>query len=290
MKTTKRSARIGLAYSGKSLLLILALFVLSNTLCAHGDLHEKIQRLSAQIEADPTNTDLYLSRGQTYQQHEDYELAIDDYNKVLSIDDEISIAHLFISQVLFETQQAPAALEKINYYLQLHPGNLAGLQTRAKIHSELGHHQLAAEDHLSILTTTDNLRPELFVNAANSILAANPDGVEKALQIIDNGIAEMGFLITLYTKAIDIAENSGHITYALEKYDEVITQMPRKENWQYRKAQLYEQNENYAEALVCYTEVLKSIYNLPAHHRLNEQVLSLEKDTELKISQLENTR
>lgn len=288
MKTTLRSSFKYCISSGIALLFFF--FLNSTYTLAHGDLHEKIQRLSAQIEADSSNIDLYLQRGQTYFQHEDFEPAIADFKKVLDLDDEIAIAQLYLAQSFAKTGNQLEALEKVNLYLSLQPYNLEGIQTRATIHSIMEMYEEAASDYALVLDLSTTYRPEIFVNAANAELLAHPANIERAISYLESGIDKMGFLITLYTYVIELASKNNRIDYALIKLDEVISQIPRKETWYYQKAELLEIKGDHHKAIDSYNLVLKSIYALPVAHRLSAQVTELEKTTEQKLNMLKNTR
>src|SRR3954468_20383167 len=52
----------------------------------HGDLHERITALSEQIAAAPGKADLYLQRGEVYRNHEDWDLALADYDRADQLD------------------------------------------------------------------------------------------------------------------------------------------------------------------------------------------------------------
>ena len=68
----------------KTLIFFMTLLI-SAAINAHGDLSDRIEEKTEEISKNPNNSELYYERGFLYQQHEEYDKSLVDYNKSRSL-------------------------------------------------------------------------------------------------------------------------------------------------------------------------------------------------------------
>src|SRR5262245_38378375 len=88
---------------------------------AHGDLHEQINAVTKQIDADPSNAVLYHKRGELERAHGDYTAAFADYDRAEKLDPELDVVQFSRGRSLLESNRADEAVISLSKFLALHP-------------------------------------------------------------------------------------------------------------------------------------------------------------------------
>jgi tetratricopeptide (TPR) repeat protein len=212
------------------------------SLPAHGDLHETIARISRQIENDPDDVFLYFERGLLYKKHGDLQLALADYERVLSLEGGFHAANLQLAQIYLQQRRPAAALRQANAYLETNPQNPFAYETRAAALQLLNQFEAAAADlHKMIaLKNEDAIRPADYFLLAKGILQAFPGDYRAAITALEEGLARLGPLVSLQSRIIDLELEGQNYAAALEKTDLLLAMMPNNEHWINKRTEILE--------------------------------------------------
>jgi len=100
-----------------------------------------INQLSEDIEREPTNPELYHKRSQLYLAGREFDLALRDINKALSLDDKTQAYYITLADIHLFMAQTDNSLEALNRALRLDPGNRQALLNMARLYLILKNYQ-----------------------------------------------------------------------------------------------------------------------------------------------------
>lgn len=220
--------------------ILLCLLMPLSALMAHGDLHEAITRVSKLIEKDPQDVFLYFERGMLYQEHEELEAALADYQRVLSMEPDFNSCLLQMAQINLLRNRPSHALRQIDEYLQREPANPFAYKTRASIRRRLGEHHLVVADLRTMiaLKKENAIRPEDYFQLSEAILRADLKNYPGAITALEEGIDRLGPVISLQSRLVDLEVLGGRYDDALARIDRIIAALPVKKNWLQKKAEI----------------------------------------------------
>ncbi|MCB0560178.1 MAG: metallophosphoesterase [Phaeodactylibacter sp.] len=226
------------------------------TLMAHGSLHEAIERKSQKIETNPDDAMLLFERGMLYQEHGEIGRALEDFHKVLRIEEAYYICHLPLSQLYLKKARPRKALFHISYFLESEPANPFAFETRASVYQLMGQHALAVSDlrNMIALKNDNAIRPEDYFQLSDGILKAHPGNYDEAIAALREGIQRLGNIIALQSRIIALQIKSNRCAEALEQIDQAMAPLARKEQWLAKKAQILEMNGQPQEAYAVYQQ------------------------------------
>lgn len=236
---------------------------------AHGDQHERIERLTQQIAHHPRDAQLYLQRGILHRQHYEWKAAEKDLNRAIALKPTLTTVELERGKLFLSTHRASEAKLALDRFLRAQPNHAEALLTRARTLAQLHQPVAAAADFTRVLALVPEPTPDAYVERAQALTAAGPAHAMEALRGLDEGIARLGPLVTLQLQAIEIALTVKHYDNALRRLERVAAQTQRKEAWLVRRAEILEQAGRVAEARAAWTEALAAIDALPPKHRKN---------------------
>ncbi len=243
--------------------LALAAFLLS----AHGDLHEQIERVSAQIRRDPSNPELYLKRGELHRLHQQYEAAERDYARASPL----PAVHLGRARLHAARKQWPAAVQA----LEQAPESEAVAALRGEVYGELGQPREAARAwRRAIELAGAEPKVEYFLSLA---AAHEMDGRhDEAIGVIDEGLRRLGPLWTLDQWAIESEARAARWDHALARLDRAAAAMPRKEPLLARKAEIQRDAGRPAEARRTAEAAREAMSQLPDRVRRTKAMVELD--------------
>lgn len=134
-----------------------------------GDYSKAISDFNKVLELEPQHTVAYYERGNAYLAQGNPEAAIEDYNQVLKFFPENSMAYNKRGLVRLELGDYQGALEDYNQALQLNSSFIEAYINRGNVRSYLGNSKGAQEDYkiaaaLTTLAATFNLESENLVD------------------------------------------------------------------------------------------------------------------------------
>ncbi len=261
----------------KTILLLVFLCLLLNTsLFAHGDLDLQIERISKRIEKNPSNANLYLKRGQLYNQHKEPKKAKQDYLLARNLDNSLLITDLLLAQMFSDNNEVNAALPYVNLFLENHTNHSIALITRAKIYQQMGQPDLCQKDLENALTHITEPNPSHFISISEAVLMTDDSNISEALSWLKKGEEKFGFDIVLKSKEVDLYVQSKQYENAILTIDKIIEHFPRKEKWLFQKAIIYEKSGEVDLAKTHYVATLEAINKLPKRIQMTSKIIELE--------------
>ncbi|MCM4151044.1 hypothetical protein DHD05_05510 [Arenibacter sp. N53] len=268
----------------KRTLPILLFLSLSLPMFAHGDLTIRIAEKTIEISEDPNNFELYYQRGMLYQQHMEYDYALEDYLKSLSLGNTTKALHYQLAEVHYLMEEYKEALKSIYSYLELDSMDLSAKKLQAQILFNLKSYKKSLEGYHYVIHNMKDIRPEDILEYCNIILAENNENYNGALKAIQYGLDQLGpHTISLQLRKLDILKDSGQTEKALEQYNYFIQEYNRNEFWYYKKAKYLAKIKRPHEAFISLKLASVAIEQLNAKFKkmipvieLKEQIKSLE--------------
>lgn len=271
----------------KTILLLFALCLFFHpSLSAHGDLDLQIERISSRIEKEPNNANLYIKRGQLYNQHKEPKKAKQDYFLARNLDSNLLITDLLLAQMFADNSKASAGLPYVNLFLENHTNHSIALITRAKIYQHIGQPELCQKDLATAMAHISKPTPSHFVSIAEAVLLTDDSNIAEALSWLEKGEEQFGFDIVLKSKEVDLYVQSKQYENAILTIDEIMEHFPRKEKWLFQKAIIYEKWEKNDFAKIHYTATLNAINKLSKRLQMTSKIIELEAYSLKRMSEL----
>lgn len=264
-------------------LFVATVFAGSCPLRAHGDLHERIEAITSQIERIPGNAQLYLDRAELRRLHEDWDGAEADYARVMELAPEIDFVHLGLGLLHLARNRLEEAGAELDRYVQRHPEHVEALAARARTRTRQKKFLEAAEDYTRAISASLQPRPEHYIDRARALAAANPDHVVEALAGLDEGMSRLGPIVTLGLCAVDLELARNGYDAALKRIDALSAGAPRKETWLERRGDILKAAGRADAAIAAYRAALGALDLLPPHVRQKKGVLDLHKRLQQKL-------
>lgn len=242
---------------------------------AHEGVDEHIVAITAKIKRDPKNASLYLQRGELYRLHRNWTRAAADYDRASRLQPTLTIVDLARGVMLFESGRSQRAKLVLDRFLRQQPAHVEGLITRARVLAKLRLRLEAAHDFTRAMTLSQRPEPELYLERAQ-VLAGDKRYVPEALRGLDEGIKQLGPLVTLELAAIDIELRRKNYDAALTRLDLITAQSERKEMWLVRRGEILKAAGRNEEAHVAFNAALVAIESLPPGRRQSRAITALE--------------
>ena len=244
---------------------------------AHGDLHLQIVEVTKEIEKAPRNAELYMRRAELHRAHYDFDLSQADFDYAFALDPKIAVIDLARARMFLEANWPLSCETAVNRYLAKNPENWEGLMIRARARAKLSRGLEAAQDYTRAIAKAPDGRPELFLERAQALAGAGKDHIDEAIKGLDEGIQNMGPLVTLQLYAMDLESEHGRYDAALKRIDNVMAKAPRKETWLERRGNILRQAGRLDEARKAYQAALDAMKTLPPGRRNVPAMVELEK-------------
>ncbi|MCB0501762.1 MAG: hypothetical protein KDD32_03710 [Bacteroidetes bacterium] len=270
------------------LLLVSMLFCIN--VFGHGELHDRINLVSQELQLRPNLPELYVKRGGLFMDDGDYQNTILDIEKAKSLAGEDYPPCMFLlAKMYFKLETYDAALKEINNFLATEDDHVLGLLTKAEILIALDENEAAAKCYQQAIEKTTTLLPENFFDLIN-VQIAN-DQLDNAFKNYQLAQLKFGNLLVFDLKAIEIAELRNDYTSIHEILDNIIDSQQRKERWYYKKAEFFLKETKYEQSIEQLKFAKESLLQLPYRIRITPAMQELSKnisDTEQNIKSLLN--
>ena len=253
----------------------ICLILISAIARAHGGLHEQIVAITAKIKRDPKNASLFLQRGELHRLHRNWARAAADYDRASVLQPGLSIVDLARGKMLFESQRLQRAKFVLDRFLGQQPTHVEGLVTRARVLAKLGARLEAAQDFTQALTLAQPPEPELYLERAQ-VLAGDERYAQEALRGLDEGIKQLGPLVTLELAAIELDLRRKDYDAALTRLDLITAQSERKEMWLVQRGEILKAAGRIEEARNILNAALVAIESLPLERRQSRAITALQ--------------
>lgn len=252
------------------------LLLLPLAAAAHGDLHDRIQAISRQLEKDPDNAELLLRRGELHRAHAEFDQAIADYDRALQAKPRLTIAEMAKAQAYHDAGWPHSALAALNRYLGKNPETADALTLRGRVQMKLKRPEPAARDFQTAIRLKSPPPPELYLDRAEALAATGSNGLSAAVASLDDAMRKAGPLITLQLYALDYEVKQQQFEAALKRLETIKARSPRKETWLAREGEIFVAAGRKEEARRAFGEALTTVRKLPTAQRQVPAMVDLE--------------
>ncbi len=233
----------------------------------HGELSGQIDDLSADLLEHPGDPSLYLRRGHLLALHGEPERANADYLAALEMRADYFEVHLARGELLLSQGRPGDAIEAIDLYLEIDPGNGKAWHIRAQGLALLGRKTEAIDAYDRLINLCRRPIPEYYIGRATLAAALGADHIDEAVAGLEEGIARLGPVLTLNSLAIDFDMRIGKYDKALARLQLIETQYGRKEGLYARRGNILLAAGRLMEAGAEYSNAFAAIDELPPHRR-----------------------
>lgn len=230
-------------YNNRKLLFIIC-FLTTSFLFAHGSLSKRIKAKTAEIKKHPKNSKLYFQRGFLYEQHKEFNKAINDYIKSGELGNSDKQLLYRKAQTYYYQNKFSNALKASNLYLDIDSKDVKINKLHAQILVQLGKFDKALEYYSYFIKNTIDINPENVIEYSEIYLSKDNTNYPKAIEAIDIGLNKLGKnTFSLQLKKLEYLETSLQVDKAIEQYNYFILNTNRKEFWYYKKAKYLFKND-----------------------------------------------
>ena len=243
----------------------------------HGDIHERIQQISKEIENNPDDVNLYLKRGELYFQHEAYDSSSFDF-KTCELLGNYPAKRFYFSyaKTLNQLDRHGEALIYLKKILKIDPGNVNTLRLIGKIYNDLSKPCIASEYLQKVISNASYTLPFNYLEASRSFSRCDhPDALNKSIDILNQGINDLGALITFQNELVKIFLENNMVNEAIDIQTQIIQSATRKEFPLYKRAKFYKANGNIELAEKDIQDAKILVSKLPERIRLNKATREL---------------
>jgi tetratricopeptide (TPR) repeat protein len=250
----------------------------------HGDVHERIQALSAKIQPQTRDATLFVERAELYRMHEDFALAEADLARAEELDPALASVWLTRGRLRMAQKQFAAAEREADRVLAKAPESGPALVLKAQALREQKHFPESAESWHKALVASKAPDVELFYECASAFAAAGDDRCDEALAVLDEGIKKLGNIPTLALMAIEIEVRRGSHDAALARLDQAMPKQGRVETWIERRADILARAGKPNEARQEYERALNALAVAPERLRMTPAAKKLEERLRSKVA------
>jgi len=219
-----------------------------------------------------------------YRLHTNWAEAQSDYAAAQKLaPDSVSLL-LGLAQLHVDMEEDAAARPAFDAVLSRSPTNWVALFGRAQVLARLGERKAAIADYSRGLAWTAIPRPDQFLERAS--LQATEFGAEAAIKGLDEGMARLGWLVTLQKAAIDLELKRHRPDEALTRLETILVRSNRKETWLAWKGEILLAAGKTREAREVLSATLKTIDGLPPRMRTAPGVTELRARVERFLASL----
>ncbi len=223
----------------KSLLIVLLALGLWPAILASADaaVSQRIQSLSLRLEQSPDIQALHMQRALAYMEDNQPELALSDIRKAESLGEAVAAAYAH-GVLLYREQEYVDARLYFDRYLKAYPEHWGARNYRARLLRNIGQNPQALADYEVLMGLNDNLDPGYYIAIAR-LLAGQPErGVDEALTLLDNRMAQIGTISTLQRYAIELERQRGNYDSAIARLANLDAKLRATPQWQLEVAEL----------------------------------------------------
>lgn len=262
----------------------LLLFLLySPIMMAHGEIHLRIQELSAEIQKSPKNPDLYLKRAVLFSQHHEPKRSNKDLKKCLRLGMEVPQIDFYLAKNYYSLQRFNKSHHFLDQILTNDSLQIEALQLKGLVLLEQKHFIESATYFEKVIDYTQETKPEDYLEAAFAWEQAGME--EKSKAILQRGLSDLGNLLVFHQKLVELALKTQNFEEAIAQQTKIIDLSNRKEKAYYERALIYLQNKQEAKAKIDLELSLQLLEKLPTRIKGKQTSIEL-KNSIIKTSGL----
>ena len=205
------------------------------------------------MDLRPSYTGLYFSRGVTYFLSQQFDKAVEDFNKFIRKEKNEPDAYLNRGAAYTFLGDTLKALEDYNRAINLNISDPEGYIRRSRIYFMQGSDSLALAD-LDKALKLDTANTFAYFNRA--LIRYERNNIDGAMEDLNKVLEyEPGNALTLYNRAL-IRSQIGDYNNALEDYDRVIAVNPQNVLAYFNRAAVFLQMNKYRDAMDDYSQCI----------------------------------
>jgi len=253
----------------------------------HADLLAFISRLTEQLSTNQNNVEALIQRADLYRLHGNWKEAQNDYDAGRKLAPDST--SLLLGQALLRVDMGEDSAARVAYdtVLSRDPTNVAALFGRAPVLARLGDRKAAIADYSRGLALTAFPQPGEFLQRAS--LQAAEFGTDEAIKGLDEGLARLGWMVTLQKAAIELELKRQQTDEALTRLETIIVRSNRKETWLAWKGEILLAARRTAEAQEALSAAVKAIDSLPPRMRTSPSMTELRAKVEGLLTPLSSS-
>ncbi len=232
---------------------------------AHEGIHEQLVAVTRQIQTDPRNAQLYLLRGELHRLHRDWAAARADFAQAAKLNAALRAVEFSRGRLWLDANQPRLAVAAFTRFLATQPTHAEAFILRARAHVRLKQHAAAAQDYTRAIALLPRAKPDHYLERAAALTRAGQH--RAALRSLDEGLAQLGPLVTLQLKASELETQLKRWDAALARVDSLAAQTPRQESWLVKRAAILQRAGRLAAARAVYAAALQALDALPPAQR-----------------------
>jgi predicted Zn-dependent protease len=187
---------------------------------AHGDLHERITHISAELAKTPRNPVLLAKRAELHRQHQEWSEALADIRLVATLRNDPS-DRILEAMILLESGKTRESKTVLDTILRDSPTHSVALVARAQAHAFLHDDLAAVKDYNAAAALISQPKPDLFLEQARCMVRAGDRAA--AIEALEQGMARISRLPSLQRYALDLEVDLG-------RYDAALARLSALEN------------------------------------------------------------
>jgi tetratricopeptide (TPR) repeat protein len=254
---------------------------------AHPAIDAQIADVTARLELEPENAELFLRRGELHRIHQDWAAAEADFVRAKKADPKLYVVDFHLGRAKLEAGQAAQAKKTLDRFLARSPDHVECRVARARALVEMGRAEAAVSDYTEALAAIGpEGRPIPTYYLERSKALESLGRLDQAILGLDEGLDRLGQPVTLQLYAIELELLRGRHDAALSRLERIASASPRKETWLVRRGEILERAGRQEEAREAYSGALEAIESLPRTRRWNRAVQQLELSAETALERL----
>ena len=246
------------------------------TAFSHGDLHEHIARVSAQIQTNQADPDLWLLRAELYRLHGEFSHAHADLDRASRLKADPASVSLVRARIYFDAADFLRAEIVASRCLKLRPANIDAHVLRARSRVKSNRIRSAITDYDVVLNTTNGNPPlpDLYVERARAQAALKR--YADAIAGLDAGRKRIGDTPSLALPAIEYERARGTCDAALSRL-EAARRFMSKEEYSATHGEILLQANRFSEAYETFQSGLALLADMPPARRTLSLTIDVEK-------------
>jgi tetratricopeptide (TPR) repeat protein len=263
--------------------IIVFILLLSAFAFSHDELAEQVEAVTKEIRRSPRDARLYFQRAELYRADGHWKDAEVDYRKAKKLAPDMIPADLGLGLVYLATNRLNESRQSLEGFVSEQPDHAEARVALGQVWNRLGNRMAAVEQYSRALT----LRPDPEIYIERSKLLSEENRLEQAITGLNEGIQQLGPIVTLELFAIDLEMQLHRYDHALSRVQQIANQSERKETWYAKRAEILALAKRIPEAREAYQMALAEIQKLPQTKRSTKYTLELEARIQKSIEQLE---
>lgn len=244
---------------------------------AHPGAHDKLAYISQRLKAQPEDQQLYIQRGSTYSNDGQFDNALADLRTAETLGDSLAVA-FELGVLYYRTGEIDTARAYFDSWLKQSPKHTPALEYRARLLRDAGDYQASLADYKALFALRKHNNPGNYIAAAKMLAEVDDEGLTAAIEILDQGMRQLGLAPQLQRYAIKLELQRQQIAYAIARLGSLEPMLGTSPNWKTDMGELLLMARRKAEARKLFdaaTSQLATLRKTPARRRLLEKIAKI---------------